>query len=135
MVPAYSPPELFLFAVSVFGLEHFVFGAFRALAFLAFDFRNTLGFFALAAVNLGVQPFDKNAAGEIPVRGLGALFLAFDHEASWQVLDDNTGRNFIDVLAAGATRADKGLLEIHLPDTQPFHGTLKVIILLLRDWK
>ena len=82
----HAPAELFLFTVRVFGLKDFFLGPFRALALLAFDFRDAPRLFTLPSVDLGFQSAGKDPARPIPVHGLRTVLLAFDHKAGGHVL-------------------------------------------------
>lgn len=128
-------PELFLFAVLFLEGEHLVFGAPGTFPFLAFDFGDAFRLFALFPEDLRLEPPNQDPSGPIPVQGLRALLLAFDREARGKVLEDDAGGNFIDVLAAGSSRAHKGFFQIGFVDPEPFHGALKAFIFMRRNRK
>ena len=112
----------FLFGLAMLFIEHPRLGAPGTLSLLAPNLGGPLFLRRLGVSNLGLDFIQQNSSGQETIELLGALLLALDPDTRRPVIEQHTGRDFIDVLAAGARRADKLLFYILLSNTQGPHA-------------
>jgi hypothetical protein len=117
--------EGFFLRLNVLLFQDFFLCPFGAAALLTSDLLGPLFFGADPAGLNALNPVQKQPPGEKAVQGLGALLLAFDGKPRGGVDEIDAGGGFIDFLAAGAGRTDKGFLEIVFGDAQVLHPDLK----------
>src|SRR3989338_6286057 len=63
----------------------------------------------------------------MPIQRLRPLFLAFDHQAGWQMLQHHTAGNLVDILSARPARTHEGFFQIIFADAKPFHGLPQIV--------
>lgn len=79
------------------------------------------------------DPVQEQPSGQKAVQGLGALLLAFYGKPRGGVDEKDAGGGFVDLLAAGAGRADESFPEIVFGDAQALHPGLKGRFFFGRD--
>jgi hypothetical protein len=114
-------------------VEHAHFGALRALALLPANLFDALGCGACGTALLGVDLIEQEPARQKAIERLGALLLAFDPDPCGSVVQHDAGRHFIYVLAAGARRADKLLVDIGFPHAERDHALGKLLLFVRRN--
>ena len=68
---------------------------------------------------LGLDLVEEPVEGELAVPALVSRFLTLHGNSGRAVDQQNAGRDLVDVLPAVASRTDKCLLEVLLPDSEP----------------
>jgi hypothetical protein len=116
-----------------FGIEHFIFRAAGAAAFLATDFFLLLLFLAFDAEDFSFELIAKVAPGKIAVGALQAGLFTLYFQPGGPVDQMNAGGGFIYFLPTRAGGTDKPLGQIGLTDFQLVHPFLKLFPFPLRN--
>ena len=116
-----------------FVIEHALFGAAAAFAFLAPDFFNTRSLRVDVAFLERFDFIEEEAAGEEPVESLMACGLAFHLETRGAVDQHHARGAFINVLATVSARANEGLVNVPLAYAERGHALRKLALFIRAD--
>lgn len=114
-------------------IEHAHFGPVRALALLSADLFDALGFSAGGTALMGVDFVEQEPARQKSIERLGAFLLTFDPDPCGAVVQHDTGRHFIDVLAAGSRGSDELLIDIGFAHAERNHALGKLFFFVGRN--
>ena len=103
-------------------VEHALFGATRAFAFLATDLFDAGAFGIDVALLERFDLVEEESAGEEPIESLLTRGLAFNLKMRRTVEQHHACRGLVDVLAAVTARADKRLVEVGFADAERGHA-------------
>src|ERR1039458_2785794 len=116
-------------------VQHALFGAAAAFAFLAADFLNAGALGIDVALLESFDLVEQQTAGEKTVERLLAGVLAFDLETRRTMDQHHARRYLVHVLATVTARADKRLLNIRLAHAERRHALGKLAFLFRADGK
>ena len=113
-IGAHGGAQLFLFRLTTLLIEHAHFRAMGSFSLLAPNLGNFLFFRTCRAAKFGFDLIEQEAACQKTIETLGSFLLALDANPGRAVMEHHAGRDLVDVLAAGAGRADELLVDILL---------------------
>src|ERR1039458_6680159 len=116
-------------------VQHALFGAATAFAFLAADLLDTGALGIDVALLESFDLVEQEAAGEKTVERLLAGVLAFDLETCRTVDQHHARGRLVDILAAVTARTDKRLVNIRFAHTERGHALGELAFLFRADGK